>query len=412
MILDNMSTHKTKLVHRVSGRAPEPWRGSCGSTSTPTQGVQGPSDGSTPPRGASLTRPLLQGQSSSTPKGGMGAVMDPTRRNTKFGMLAFDDCPRVDLAGPVVIGNGVSVHPRCPIELEDHWRTWLGTFQAETLTGANLVFTVQIESATPTILDAETKQLNEHLLALRVGLFLHGIPEYKNNLIALGGIDNEGVSNVRRIEIPARAFRHSCGRRPTITAESLASTSTCANHILELHRNQGTHRRVRAGFRACTRGMEEPAVEERLHQFVRAIDGLTMLLPGEGRRIFAQRARLFAAGASMANVLVQLYQLRNAQEHLNDFRADLGDLTEAEMLRLGSQRAYQAEQVALEAYRRLFTTPALLARLESDANIGAFWALDDNARRIEWGAACDLDAAQTQHDAAYPLLAGIPQVVR
>ena len=148
-------------------------------------------------------------------------------------------------------------------------------------------------------------ELLEQLLALRFGLFLHGIPEYRNNLIALGGIDNEGGTSVRHIETPGRAYCHRFGRRPTITAESLASRSVCANRILALHGNQGAFRLVRAGFRACTRGMEEPEPAERLHQYVRALDGLTMLRPGEGANLFSQRAQLFAVGTNIADVLVQ-----------------------------------------------------------------------------------------------------------
>ena len=149
--------------------------------------------------------------------------MDPARRNTKFGLLAFDGCAGVDLVGALALGDGVSVHPGCPIELPEHWITWLGSIQAERLTRANLVFTVQIESETPTILDAETDQLATHLQALRFGLFLHGIPEYRANLLALGGVGCESDTRVRHIEIPGLAYRHPFGYPPAITAESLAA---------------------------------------------------------------------------------------------------------------------------------------------------------------------------------------------
>ena len=335
--------------------------------------------------------------------------MDPTRRNTKFGLLAFSGCAGVDLEGPLALGDGVSVHPGCPIELSEHWITWLGSIQAEHLTGANLVFTVQIESEAPTILDAETDQLAKQLQALRFGLLLHGIPEYRANLLAIGGIDCEGDTSVRRIEIPGLVYRHPCGYRPAITTESLASTSVCANQMLALY-GSPTSRRVRAGLRACTRGMEELRQEERLHQYVRAIDGLTQLRPGQGARMFSQRAQLFAAGGNIADILIEMYQLRNAQEHLNDFRNGFRQvvdaLTEAEFKHRGSLRACQAERAALVVYQRLLTTPGLLARLESENSITEFWTLDCNLRRNLWGAACDMDAVQAQHDATYTPWAG------
>ena len=103
--------------------------------------------------------------------------MDLTRHNTKFGMLAFDDCAEVQLNAALDLGGGITVHPACPIDLPEHWRTWLGTLQTDYLVDANLAVCVQIDSATPTVLDGETKQLEKRLSALRLGFFLHGIPD-------------------------------------------------------------------------------------------------------------------------------------------------------------------------------------------------------------------------------------------
>ena len=330
--------------------------------------------------------------------------MDSTRRNTKFGLLAFDGCAGVDIEGRIVLGDGVSVHPTCPIDLPDQWITWLGSIQAERLTRANLVFTVQVESETPMVLDAETDTLAKQLRALRFGLCLHGIPDYRANLLALGGIGCEGNTDIRRIEIPGLAYRHPFGYSPATTAESLASAKACANQMLALHGGL-TRRRVRAGFGAVTRGMEELRQEERLHQYVRAIDGLTQLLPRQGARVFSERAQLFATGGNIEDILTELYRLRNAQEHLNDFRNAfvpvVGALTEAEFRHRGSLRACQAEWLALTVYRRLLTTPDLLARLGSENSITEFWELDRNLRQDLWGPAYDMDAVQAHHDALY-----------
>ena len=86
------------------------------------------------------------------------------------------------------------------------------------LVDANLVVCIQIDSATPTVLDGETNQIAERLFALRFGLFLHGIPDYRNNFIVLGGVDANGSASVRRVLRPELAFRHGYGRRPQITA--------------------------------------------------------------------------------------------------------------------------------------------------------------------------------------------------
>jgi hypothetical protein len=83
-------------------------------------------------------------------------------------------------------------------------------------------------------------------------------------------------------------------------------------------------RRLRAGLNAVITGVEEPMANERLHQFVRALDGLMMIPWGGGKGVFAQRGATFVCGTDLPNVLEELYKLRNAQEHMNDFKTVLG----------------------------------------------------------------------------------------
>ena len=329
--------------------------------------------------------------------------MDLTRHNTKFGMLAFDNCAEVQLNATLDLGDGITAHPACPIDLPEHWRTWLGTRQTGYLVDANLAVCVQIDSATPTVLDGETNQLEKKLSALRLGLFLHGIPDYRNDFIVLGGVDADGSASVRRVSRPQLAYRHRCGRRPQITADTLMIAKECANGILGLCEHPSNFRRLRAGFHACTRGMEERSLDDRLHQYVRALDGLTMLRPGKGKAEFSRQAQLFAAGNTIAEVLDQWYQLRSTHEHLNDPRSVFAAACEGEVERQGSLRAYQAEQAALMVYQRLLSSPAILARFRTDDNIAAFWDLTEVERQTAWGDARDIDAAQAHHDRIYAL---------
>lgn len=334
-------------------------------------------------------------------------TFDPTRRNTKFGLLALDDCIQVQFQQTVDVSADVSIHPTCPIAIPAHWIEWLGTLETGHLADANLVIAIQIPSTTPTILNAETHTLHSALMGHLYGLLLHGIPDYRGGVIALGGIGPNGELDVKQVGRVPMAYRHVFGARPVITHDVLIASKQRADAILDLHK-QTTHRRVRAGFRACLRGIEESAGEERVHQYVRAIDGLMHIPPGPGMETFATRGQTFAQGTDATTTLRQLYRLRNAQEHLNDFHGALDNPADnATLERLGSCRAYQAEQAALACYRRLFETPALLARFDTDAHTDAFWALDAPARQALWGAAFDLDATQADHDQRYALLHGL-----
>jgi hypothetical protein len=92
-----------------------------------------------------------------------------------------------------------------------------------------------------------------------------------------------------------------------------------------------------------------------------------MIPPGPGRDVFADRGVTFISGANLHDLLIQLYRLRNTQEHLNDFKRVIVAPTPEEFDRRLSRRAYQAEMAALAAYRRLLTNPTLLAHFRSES---------------------------------------------
>jgi hypothetical protein len=144
--------------------------------------------------------------------------------------------------------------------------------------------------------------------------------------------------------------------------------------------------------------------EERLHLFVRALDGLMAIPRGPGQTVFATRGLTFVDAANVDPLLTQMYVLRNTQEHLNDFRPVVAAPNDDEFRRIVSARAYQAEQAALAVYRRIADAPAVRAHFFSDPSTDAFWALDATTRAGIWGARVDLDAIEADHNYRYALL--------
>ena len=77
-----------------------------------------------------------RGRVTLNPRFGRVTTMDLKRHNTKFGILAFDNCAEVPLNAALDLGDGITVHPACPIDLPEHWQTWLGTLQTGYLVDA------------------------------------------------------------------------------------------------------------------------------------------------------------------------------------------------------------------------------------------------------------------------------------
>ena len=123
--------------------------------------------------------------------------------------------------------------------------------------------------------------------------------------------------------------------------------------------------------------------------FVRALDGLMKLEQGAGEKSFVDRTAMIASGQGIENVAREIYRLRSHSEHLSDWPPKLGYVKEPDRPEFVSRRAFYAEVLTGEAYRRVLSEPNLLrTHFRTDDTIEAFWRGGARA----WTPSIDLDA--------------------
>ena len=250
-------------------------------------------------------------------------------------------------------------------------------------------------SATPEVLDAENEALRQQVLCLCYALFLIEVFHYDGGLI-LSGANVGGTVSVRQVSQLERFYRPNGAKTVRLTHAELLTAARAAAGMQSVHAGHGHHGRLRKGFHAWLRGMMESHGEERLHQFVRAVEAVVMPPKGRSTNIFAHRCQLFAGNTAPAvSLLKELYELRNSAEHHNPFTQVLGAYPTGDHERIALRRAYQAQVLASDVYRRIFLDPQLLAHFSADASISAFWATPWAQQVHAWGAASDLDALAT-----------------
>lgn len=139
--------------------------------------------------------------------------------------------------------------------------------------------------------------------------------------------------------------------------------------------------------------------EERLHQFVRAIEALIKPEEGKTTKQFAYRTQTFVrSGSTLAEDLKEIFKLRCAAVHLNEFEGVLDGYPACDRERIAALRVFQAESIAHTAYARILGKPDLLQNFIDDNSINAFWqGPDDRTRRQSWGEPLDLAAEETDH---------------
>ncbi len=313
----------------------------------------------------------------------------------KFACIALDNAG-VDrgLRDPIDCGDGIWAIFEPPFALDDAWRQWLGSIQAEHLTRSSLVCFAHQASANPAVLDNENKQLEQRALSLFYALFLVDVFHHDGGLI-LSGANVDGRAGVRSVSQLEPHYRPNGVSTVRIDRAFLLKAACVAMGIRAVH-GGGQHERLRRGFHAWVRAVQELYGDERLHQFVRATEALVKPQIGRSRRQFVHRSQLFSGNTrNSVALLEELYELRNNAEHLHRLDHVLASNRENERERIALRRAYQAQLLASHVYERIFSDQQLQRLFATDAGIDAFWATPWPQQVQTWGVPIDLDALAT-----------------
>jgi hypothetical protein len=149
--------------------------------------------------------------------------------------------------------------------------------------------------------------------------------------------------------------------------------------------------RLKRGLDAWDKATMEGRADARLHDLVRSLEALMSTKSGKTRRQFVQRGQLFVNARKAPLVLGQMYDIRSAYEHGNDWRSAIGQTSETiseEAEVLATLRSLEAELIARDAYRRVLLNRRLsegFNTLEANQN---FWV--NQARRSVWGPPLDV----------------------
>ncbi|MBU6482073.1 MAG: hypothetical protein KGS09_16175 [Nitrospirae bacterium] len=136
------------------------------------------------------------------------------------------------------------------------------------------------------------------------------------------------------------------GRKPHAVADGLAAIYGSANYD-----------RLKRGLRALIRGMKERNAEDRLHEFVRALEALIKPEISKTKRQFVHRCQTFAvASQDSKNILDECYEIQNTVEHMHPWENALLRRAPKDRQSIALQRLRQIESLALTVYQRINTS--------------------------------------------------------
>jgi hypothetical protein len=146
---------------------------------------------------------------------------------------------------------------------------------------------------------------------------LAGVPDYSETTW-FSGANVDGELSVRGLRSLETFIRTPGQSRPSFDERSLRKAAAVGTEILRLFASPD-HYRARIGFRKLVEGLKNRQPRGRLHEFVRAIDALMALETGKSTRQFVHRGKTFGAFSNANDDCRRFYDLRSAEEHLNDW---------------------------------------------------------------------------------------------
>jgi hypothetical protein len=293
------------------------------------------------------------------------------------------------------LADGTWVLPGVPVPDMGVWTHWIGSIRAEQLRRANLILLAQKLSDNPMVVDDVHQSLSEGLSYLFYLLHL------KSGIDSAGGADslwgyNDGEGPVIRhmSRMPTFYQSRGCQRRP-LTQSWIENSIDLRTGLRSIQAQKETDnilfKRFFRGLNTLFKALKERDGQDRHHQFVRSIEGLILPDTGQTKKQFVRRCQTFAGNSNATlNILREAFEMRSDTEHLQDWERAVQHHPADQRENICLQRMRQLEKLACDAYKRLLSDHNLSQHFRTDAQIAAFWNLQDSQREALWGAPLDI----------------------
>jgi hypothetical protein len=312
------------------------------------------------------------------------------QNKAKFALLAVNNVYTNLPATAFQLSDGTWVMPTVPVADLGIWKEWLGSVRMERLGRANLVLFVEEASHNPEIVDEVHQRLDKTLSDLFYMLHLRPGIEVAEGADLLWGSSVGGVPGIRHMSQMPKFHQSKGWRRAPITADWLEEGLIFRAGVTAMDADRNLFRRVVRGLVTLFKGMQETR-QDRLHQFVRSLEGLILPDIGSTQKQFAHRCQTFArAGDDTRTLLLEAFEMRSDTEHLNPWDEAVQSYPAEQREDVCWHRTRQVEHLACDAYSRLLRDAALRTRFRTETEMAAFWKLPDDQRQTIWGKPLDV----------------------
>ena len=302
----------------------------------------------------------------------------------------------------IQLDDGLWASRECPVDLPKHWQEWLGSIASRDIRESSLfVFATSGAQARgiPSALEEACYEEARHLLW---GLYL-------SDRFSTGGPPHRvsGTAGDEGVRVQTHQMLEAMVETPGIETDwvaverlsrSLSLGRTIRRFSLEAEPKR--FHRLRRILYAFTSAAASANAADRIHEFVRVIEGFIRPDPGKTSKQFKNRTELFV-GAGKHELMGELFDIRSSVEHLHGaFAAVVGD-SDRDRALVVIQRALEAESVARYCIIRFLERSELWPHFANDDALDAFWKMPAAERQKLWGSPFDVTRIALEFDASF-----------
>ncbi|MCH7905539.1 MAG: hypothetical protein IH944_13370 [Armatimonadetes bacterium] len=264
--------------------------------------------------------------------------------------------------------EGLLISNDLPFELGSYWSRKLGEFVIEDIADASVKIVAHGQPKGPqTVRSTEMRHLNDRITYIRIALALLG-SKTEDHIVVRGGYDEEREIRIHGASTQGKAlYQYKEAKCIFADRQVLLEAIALAEIIAAVYSSPTKWMRFRRTLNSYCRACVEQNPYERMHMFVRTLDGVLKTRQGSGAADFERRAAVLT-GTKYRKMLREAYDLRSSTAHLHALPPAF------RIQKLANQQLLFLELLTTETLVRILKDKVLLSAFVSDDSIDVFWA--------------------------------------
>ncbi|EMY60292.1 hypothetical protein [Leptospira terpstrae] len=305
--------------------------------------------------------------------------------NEKFAILTFYNA-NVNLSESFIkINEDLSIATEFPIEIDSHWKKWIGDIQSQKIKNSNLSIFFKQKVENPKIINRTNSECES-----KVYLFYCSLVTITELLCDYFPLQFTGAkyNNIFEIQSFSQMLKPEfVNGTPFRRIDQAVIDDAIQNYLALIQLSTiKKHSRIFRGINYFLDGITADDWKNKLHNYVRVIEAFINPEIGNTQRQFKSRTELFI-GPSFHSLMEKIYAIRSNIEHVHEIQKGLDNINAIQF-----QKLTIVTQSISRYLLNFFLKNKNIWNFFEDSTIDEFWKLSPEKRKEIWPDIFDINS--------------------